>query len=192
MEVAKLLQSVRPDPVFGKKIEDLSHEKISACFQCEKCSNGCPVTFAMDIIPHKLMRSVLLGMKTEVLQSDTIWVCASCETCTTRCPNNIDIAHVMDTLRQLSSSQAVKDSQKNVPLFHSAFLKSIRWYGRLHEMTMVINFALKSEGISGLLKQAKSGVEMVRKGKIKIIPSRLFAGTQVKNIFRQTERKVNS
>jgi len=192
MEVATLARPVVPDSVFRKQVEDLSHEKISACFQCEKCTNGCPVTFAMDIAPHILMRSILLGLKNEVLQSDTIWVCASCETCTTRCPNDIDIAHVMDTLRQLSSSQTVKDSQKNVPLFHSAFLKSVKWYGRSHEMTMIINFALKSEGISGLLKQANMGVEMMRKGKIKLLPSRLLAGSQVKNIFRQTERKEKS
>ena len=189
MEVSGVAPNIAPSPFFRKQVEDLSREKISACFQCEKCTNGCPLTFAMDIAPHKLMRSILFGLRNEVLQSDTIWVCASCETCTTRCPNDIDIAHVMDTLRQLSSRQIVKDSQKNVPLFHSAFLTSIRWYGRLHEMTMVVNYALKSEGISGLVKQANMGVEMMRKGKIKLLPSRFRAGRQVKNIFRQAERQ---
>lgn len=181
-------QVITPSFLFRKQVEDLSGEKISACFQCEKCSNGCPLTFAMDIVPHKLMRSILFGLSNEVLQSDTIWVCASCETCTTRCPNDIDIAHVMDTLRQLSYDQGVKESQKNVPIFHSAFLRSVRWYGRLHEMTMAINFALKSGGVSGLAKQGNMGLEMIRKGKIKILPSKL-AGGQLKNIFRQAERR---
>jgi len=191
-EVKILPQTIAPSSLFRKQVEDLSGEKISACFQCEKCTNGCPLTFAMDIAPHKLMRSILFGLSNEILQSDTIWVCASCETCTTRCPNDIDIAHVMDTLRQLSSKQTVKESQKSVPLFHAAFLQSVRWYGRQHEMTMAVNFALKSEGVSGLLKQANLGLEMIRKGKIKILPSRLRAGRQVKNIFRQTERHGKS
>lgn len=181
-------QTIAPNPLFRKQVEDLSGEKISACFQCEKCTNGCPLTFAMDIAPHLLMRSILFGLKNEIIQSDTIWVCASCETCKTRCPNDIDIAHVMDILRQLSRKQGVKESQKNAPLFHSAFLTSIRWYGRQHEMTMAVNYALKSEGINGLIKQGNMGIEMIRKGKIKFLPSRLSAGRQVKDIFRRTER----
>lgn len=190
MEILGPVQAITPDYLFRKEVTDCSGEVISACFQCEKCTNGCPVTFAMDIVPHKLIRLINFGLKNEVLQSDTIWVCASCETCTTRCPNNIDIAHVMDTLRQLSVSQGIKDSQKNVPLFHSAFLSTVRRHGRLHEMMMAIDFALKSEGISGLAKQANTGVDMMRKGKIRLIPSRLFAGHQVKKIFKQSERVV--
>lgn len=189
MQVGGLAQTVAPNSIFRKQVEALSGETISACFQCEKCTNGCPVTIAMDIAPHKLIRSIHLGLKDEVLQSDTIWVCASCETCTTRCPNDIDIAHVMDILRQLSRSQGVKDSQKNVPLFHSAFLTSVRWYGRLHEMTMAVIFALKSEGMTGLAKQANMGLKMIRKGKIRLLPSRLLAGRQVKDMFRQSERR---
>jgi heterodisulfide reductase subunit C len=189
MQVGGLAQTVAPNSIFRKQVEALSGETISACFQCEKCTNGCPVTTAMDIAPHKLIRSIHLGLKDEVLQSDTIWVCASCETCTTCCPNDIDIAHVMDILRQLSRSQGVKDSQKNVPLFHSAFLTSVRWYGRLHEMTMAVTFALKSEGMTGLAKQANMGIKMIRKGKIRLLPSRLLAGRQVKELFRQSERR---
>ena len=96
----------------------------------------------------------------------------------------------MDILRQLSVSQGVKESQKSVPLFHSAFLSTVRRHGRLHEMMMAIDFALKSEGISGLAKQANTGVDMMRKGKIKLLPSRLFAGRQVKEIFKKAERVV--
>jgi heterodisulfide reductase subunit C len=96
---------VAPNSTLRKQIEKLSGEKISACFQCEKCTNGCPLTFAMDILPHRVMHGIHLGLADEIINSDTIWVCASCETCTTRCPNEIDIAHVMDTLRQISAKR---------------------------------------------------------------------------------------
>ena len=187
--VAQTPQSVIPKPSLRKKIEELSGQKISACFQCQKCTNGCPVTFAMDIMPHKAMRLLHLGLVDEVLHSDTIWVCASCETCTTRCPNDIDIARVMDTLRQLSQREGVKSSQKNFPIFHSAFLSSIRRHGRVHETEMAVNYALKSGGIAGLLKQAGTGLAMFTRGKIKLLPPRLRAKSQVRNIFKKTKVK---
>jgi heterodisulfide reductase subunit C len=171
--------------LFKTNIQELSGEKISTCFQCEKCTSGCPLVFAMDIQPHRLMHSLQLGLVDEVLDSDTIWVCASCETCTTRCPNNIDIAHVIDTLRQLSVKRKVKDSQRSVVVFHDAFLSSIRQFGRVHEATMAVAYAFKNEGIKGIRKQLNLGLEMMRKGKIRILPSRLRAGREIKGIFRR-------
>lgn len=172
-----------------QKIEELSGQKISTCYQCEKCTNGCPMTFAMDIMPHRAMHSVQMGLTDEVINSDTIWVCASCETCTTRCPNEIDIAHVMDTLRQLSVKQGVKPGQRQAPLFHSVFLSSIRRFGRLHEASMAVEYALRSGGIRGLQQQMGLGMNMMRKGKLKIVPGRLKAGKQVDDIFRTAKRK---
>ncbi len=170
-----------------KQIEQLSGEKISTCYQCEKCTNGCPMTFAMDIAPHQVMHSIQLGLTDEVINSDTIWVCASCETCTTRCPNEIDIAHVMDTLRQMSMKKGVKAQQKQAPIFHRSFLNNVKMLGRMHEMSMAVDFALRAEGLRGLLKQSGLGINMLRRGKMKIIPERLSAGKEVKGFFRKTE-----
>jgi heterodisulfide reductase subunit C len=169
-----------------RKIEDVSGERVTACFQCEKCSNGCPVTFAMDIMPHLAMRLLALGQVDEVLRSDTIWVCATCETCATRCPNDIEIAHVMDALRQMCRREGVTPSQKAVPVFHETFLSSIRRYGRVHEPTMAAAFALRNGGIGGLLKQAGTGLAMFTRGKISIIPERLRGRKQVGEIFERT------
>lgn len=189
MTPSKLPQLIAPNSSLRKQVDEMSGEKVSACFQCEKCTNGCPVTFAMDIVPHKLMRCVNLGLRDEVLHSDTIWVCASCETCTTRCPNDIDIAHIMDTLRQISQREGIEASQKNVPLFHSAFLSSIKRHGRVHEMTMAIDFTLKSQGLKGLLGQAGMGLDMFKKGKLKLLPTQLGTNSQVRNIFKKAKRK---
>jgi heterodisulfide reductase subunit C2 len=171
---------------FKKEIEKLSGEKISACFQCQKCTNGCPLTFAMDIAPHQVLHSLQLGLGDEVLNSDTIWVCASCETCTARCPNEIDIAHVMDTLRQMSIKKGVKPSQKQSPAFHSVFLSNVKRLGRMHELSMAVDYSLKSEGLKGLIKQSGLGMNMMLKGKMKIVPDRLTAGKEVKQIFRES------
>ena len=177
------------EQVSKKQIEATSGQKISTCYQCEKCSNGCPMTFAMDVLPHQVMHKVSLGQIGDLINSDTIWVCASCETCTTRCPNEIDIAHVMDTLRQLSIKHGVKPSQRQSPIFHQAFLNNVKRLGRMHEMTMAVDFALRAEGLRGILRQSGLGLNMIRKGKMKIIPDRLRPGAEVTAIFRQAEGK---
>ncbi len=189
MTVAKVPEKIVPKPSLRKKIEELSGQKISACFQCEKCTNGCPVTFAMDVVPHRLMRMLQLGLLDEAFRSDTIWVCASCETCSTRCPNDIDIAHVMDTLRQLAQREGIKTTHKNAPVFHSAFLSSLRRHGRVHEPEMAVVYTLKSGGLGGLRKQAGTGIAMFKRGKIKLLPPRVRARRQVKSIFQKVKRQ---
>jgi heterodisulfide reductase subunit C len=178
-------------PVSNKSIEEQSGQKISTCYQCEKCTNGCPLTFAMDILPHQVMHSLQLGLTDEVLNSDTIWVCASCETCTARCPNEIDIAHVMDTLRQLSTIKGVKASQKQATVFHEVFLSNVRRFGRLHELSMALDYTLRSEGLRGLRHQMNMGLDMMRRGKMKLIPGRIRAGKQIDDIFRTSRRKLS-
>jgi heterodisulfide reductase subunit C len=189
MTTAKATPTVIPDPLSRKYIETLSGQNISTCFQCGKCTNGCPLTFAMDIYPHQVIHRIHLGLTQDLLNSDTIWVCASCEACTARCPNDIDIAHVMDTLRRISTQRGVKPEHKQAPIFHSTFLSNVKRLGRMHEMSMALEFALKSEGIKGLSKQAGMGLEMIRKGKLKLLPGRLRAGKQVADIFRTAKGK---
>ncbi len=87
---------------FLDKVEELSGENIYACYQCGKCSAGCPSISEMDISPNEIIRLVQLGEEKEVLNSKTIWVCASCFTCVTRCPKGVDLAKIMESLRQIT------------------------------------------------------------------------------------------
>jgi heterodisulfide reductase subunit C len=84
---------------FVTKVEELSGQKLLACYQCGKCSAGCPAVSQMDILPNQIIRFAQLGLKDELLQSKSIWVCASCLTCNSRCPKGIKIAEVMEALR---------------------------------------------------------------------------------------------
>jgi len=95
----------------------------------------------------------------------------------------------MDTLRQMSLREGIKPSQKDVPVFHSAFLSSVRKFGRIHELSMIISYTIKSEGINGVIRQSGMGLEMFKKGKFKLFPRLLRVTGQLKNIFRQTEVK---
>lgn len=86
---------------FVQKIEELSGQKLLVCYQCGKCSAGCPAVSQMDILPNQIIRFAQLGLKEELLESKSIWVCASCYTCNVRCPKGIKIAEVMEVLRQV-------------------------------------------------------------------------------------------
>ena len=96
---------------FKAKVAELSGENINLCFQCGACSSGCPLTEEMDILPSKVMRLVQLGSD-EALGSKTIWVCSTCFNCEVRCPRGIDVANVMEALRQLMMRK--KFSQVNL------------------------------------------------------------------------------
>ncbi|MFC1965731.1 4Fe-4S dicluster domain-containing protein [Chloroflexota bacterium] len=182
--------AIVPNPKSRKIIEEASGQKISSCFQCEKCTNGCPITFAMDIMPHKLVHRLQYGQLDEVLHSDTIWICASCETCTTRCPNSIDIAHIMDTLRQLSHRRGIKASQYSVPIFHSVFLSSIKRHGRVHETEMALTYSIKDAGWLGFLKLTGLGFSMFLRGKIKLRPSRIRSLGYIRSLFKKAEDRM--
>jgi len=91
---------------FVRQVEEISGQDLLACNQCGKCSAGCPVVAAMDILPSQVIRMAQLGME-EVLESNTIWICASCLTCVTRCPKGVDLPRLMEALRQISLRKGV-------------------------------------------------------------------------------------
>ena len=81
-------------------VEILSGQRVFTCYHCGKCTAGCPFASEMDLSPREVLESIMEG-RVEVLDSQTIWLCAACFTCTVRCPNGIDIAKVMEALRQI-------------------------------------------------------------------------------------------
>lgn len=97
---------------FVRQVEEISGQDLLACNQCGKCSAGCPVVAAMDILPSQVIRMAQLGME-EVLESNTIWICASCLTCSTRCPKGVDVPRLMEALRQIALRQGVTELDLN-------------------------------------------------------------------------------
>ncbi len=87
---------------FVHRVSELSGQNLNLCYQCGKCSAGCPMSFAMDFLPNQIMRLVQLGLEEDISNSKTIWLCASCLTCTVRCPKGVDISRVMEALRLIT------------------------------------------------------------------------------------------
>jgi len=83
------------------QLKDISGVNVYACYQCGNCSSACPAVEFMDIPPHQVIRKVQLGFIDELVKSETPWICAACITCTVKCPRGVDIAKVMEGLRQI-------------------------------------------------------------------------------------------
>lgn len=90
-----------------KKISEISGQNLSACYQCGKCSSGCPSADRMDNIPSQFIKLIQMGMEEQVRNSNTPWVCLTCFICTVRCPKGVDIAKIMEAARLLQSRNNV-------------------------------------------------------------------------------------
>lgn len=177
-------------PVAGndllKKIYEHSGARVQDCYQCGKCSAGCPVAAFMDLTPRQVMRAVQLGQTDLALRSSAIWLCASCQTCSARCPMEIDIARVMDSLRQLARAEGIAPAEKGVVLGYNLFLESVKRLGRLYEVGLVAGLNL------GTLKPFANvldvGLPLFVKGKLNIVPARA-GSVSLKRLFAAMERQ---
>ncbi|MBU3931784.1 MAG: heterodisulfide reductase subunit C, partial [Proteobacteria bacterium] len=48
---------------FLEEVVEASGVDIRACYQCQKCSAGCPVVTAMDILPNQVIRQIQYGRR---------------------------------------------------------------------------------------------------------------------------------
>jgi heterodisulfide reductase subunit C len=167
-----------------KALEQRTGQKVRDCYQCKKCSAGCPIAFAMDLVPHEVMKMVQYGQERRLMRSSTIWLCASCETCTTRCPNEIDIAAVMDGLRQMALEADETLGEPEVGMFHKSFLGGIKYTGKTNEPILIGAYKTLSRR---LFDDLGLGAVMLAKRKIKILPRVVKDRAGMRRIFDRTE-----
>jgi len=168
---------------FSDEIIASGGPRIFACYQCLKCTNGCPVAFSMDFKPHQLIRMIQLGMRNQLLNSKAIWVCSSCKICSTRCPNNLDIAGLMDSLRRLAIFYGNLPNLEKAATFHRIFLNNIRTFGRIFELGMIGEFKFRSQKI---FSDFNLGAKMLMKNRFRFLPRRIKGMPQIKDIFSKT------
>ncbi len=158
---------------FDMKETGKTAENPSLCYQCAKCSAGCPVAEDMDMLPHEVMHRLAIGQEDKTLRANTIWMCAGCFTCAVRCPNDIDITTVMDELREKAVAQGIECAKKDVLTFHKSFIRDLSRRGRIHELRLMGEYNL----LTGKpLKNAELAPKMLLSGRLKLLPPKAIKG----------------
>lgn len=152
-------------------INQLAHTRVQDCYQCGKCTAGCPAAERMDLSPNQLVRLVQAEQLDRALRAESLWQCVSCQTCTTRCPKSVNCAGVLDALRQIAVERGVEaPAQRRTTMFLKAFLQNVRRNGRVNELELVGQFKtsvfMKDLNVPFLMKDALLGPKMMGKGKL--------------------------
>lgn len=175
---------------FLNRIVGETEENISACYQCERCTNACPVCHYMDIKPHQVIRYIQMGWREELMHSSTIWVCLSCEMCTTYCPNEVGVAETINHLRNMAVHSSIMPKERHLAVFHQTFMEELLRYGRVNELWLMNAFNLKPKILKekiqmGTLKEEiLLGLTLLKKGRLNLLPRKSKAIKEIKKVYR--------
>ena len=175
----------QPGKSLLKKVEEMSGVDLCVCYQCKKCSCGCTVSSHVESPPSEIIRRLHLCAGEELLESALIWTCVSCETCFARCPMGIDTVAVMDALRAMAVERKSPAPDGNVPLFNSAFLKTVEIFGRTYDLGLMAAYKI---GTSSYFQDTDKLPLMMKKKKLALLPSFGADRKTVKRIFKLTRQ----
>ena len=157
---------------------------VRECYQCGKCTAGCPMIRFMDLGPAQVMRLVQVGDPEAVerlLGSRTLWACVGCLTCTQRCPKELDPAAVLDALREMAFRQGrVPAAERRVLRFHQAFLNVVKHTGRMSEVPLTALYKMTSGDLFSDITLAPA---MLARGKLPLVPKVIAGRDEVRRIF---------
>lgn len=84
----------------SKRVREECGENVYLCYQCERCSSGCPTVPAMRYRPAQMMRLAQFGLEDSLATDASIWRCLGCDMCTAHCPHNLSVRRLVEVMRQ--------------------------------------------------------------------------------------------
>ncbi len=153
-------------PTLADVVRQATGDNAFKCYQCIRCTDGCPLADEFDLTPNQIMRSVQLN-DSKVLECRAIWLCASCYTCATRCPQQLDVTGVMDALCIESRRRGVKPGIAEIANFNRLFMLGIKIFGRAYELGLMASFNLS---LRKPFRDIKLGLRLFFRGKLKLLP----------------------
>jgi heterodisulfide reductase subunit C len=174
-----------PSAALAKTVAVEAGTNANTCYQCKRCTAGCPVAEYADLHPAQIMRAVQLGDLQTIVGAKFIWLCTGCQTCTTRCPQGIDVAGVIDELRMISRREGLVP--KDAPFADILRLNcdSISRWGRLYEIELIARYKMTKPATA--MDDVLLGAKMFLKGKLSLTPT-LGDRAQIKRMRREAER----
>ena len=151
----------------AQRIQEELGQNVYLCYQCVKCTSGCPLTEFFDWQPHQIMRAIQLGQEDIALEAQSPWLCASCQTCATRCPQGLDITAIMEFLTREALERGIKSPVPTVNIFNEAFLREVRLWGRAYELGLMAEMKLRTRDI---MSDMDLGLKMIQKHKLAFLP----------------------
>lgn len=169
-EISPVNDSMTFHPELAQRIQDELGQNVFLCYQCVKCTSGCPLSEFFDWQPNQIMRAVQLGQEDIALESETPWLCAACQTCTTRCPQNLDITGIMEFLTREALERGVRPAIPEMNRFCEAFMREVRLWGRAYEPGLMAELALRNP--QRLVDDRRFFLRMLLKRKVALLPGR--------------------
>lgn len=166
----------------ARRIQEELGENVYLCYQCVKCTSGCPVGKYFDWQPNQIMRAVQLGQEDIALESQTPWLCSACQTCSTRCPQGLDITAIMDFLTREALERGIEPSVQEVDNMNKAFLREVRLWGRSYELGLMAELKLRNLRTHPITEDLDMGLKMFSKNRFPIFPSYVRRPRKIKQI----------
>lgn len=155
-----------PRPSLALALRQATGLNPARCYQCGKCSAGCPMAEEMPLRTHQMVRLMQLDRIERLLEDASPWLCLGCETCSSRCPNGVDPARLVDGVRELGHARGAAGPRR-IAAFHGAFLDQIHHHGRVFEFGLIAHYKLRT---GALFDDVGSVPAMVKRGKLAFTP----------------------
>ena len=177
MEAISLTATSSTSADILKNITEDANIDTKDCYQCGKCSAGCPVAPLADMTPREVIRNLQLGLTKPVLESNMPWFCIGCGMCLARCPQCVDLPNLMLSCRKqakIHGSVPIKE----VDAFNTLFVEGIHAKGVSDEAQLAMKYNLST---GHFLQDALGAPKMFTRGMINA------KGHEVKNTNEITD-----
>ena len=96
------------------------------------------------------------------------------------CPQAIDIASMMDAVREMAIQADVKIAEPDIFGFHTEVINSIERHGRTHKLEIMMRYKLRTRD---LFSDVEVGLRMLAKRKLDLRPSKVDDRREIDAIF---------
>lgn len=152
---------------------------VKDCYQCGKCSAGCPIAQWADATPREIIRYLQLGDLTSAMQSNMPWYCVGCGMCLARCPQCVDLPSLMGALRHVGKAHGIVPV-KEIDCFDKAFMRNVRAGGVSDEALLAMQFNFTT---GHLFQDVPNSPKMLALGMINTKGHKVQGSSDVKRII---------